>query len=192
MWILNEIETHKKKNNISKIIVTAVLLLSWGYFGYSYFWWTQINTEVVEIKNVSVKTWNLKTSIAWDGKVLYKEDFNLNFPITWTVESIEKREGDIVKAWDIIASLDTTYLKINVDKAEIALKKAYADLESKKNKYTIWDIKLSEEQLGSSEANLENIKLNWEIDVSNTKSSLETAEINLKSATTDLKLAKAN
>jgi len=88
--------------------------------------------------------------------------------------------------------LNTTYLRINVDKAEIALKKAYADLEAKKNKYTSGDIKLSEEQLGSSQANLENIKLNWEIDISNTKSSLETAEINLKSSTTDLKLAQDN
>lgn len=192
MWILNEIETHKKKNNYTKIAIITILVLWWGYFGYSYFWGTQNTIEVAEIKNATVITWNLKTSIAWDGKVLYKEDFNLNFPITWTVKSIEKVEWDIVKAWEIIASLDTTYLRINVDKAEINLKKAYADLESKKNKYTFWDIKLSQEQLWSSEANLENIKLNWEIDISNTKSSLETSEINLKSATTDLQLAKAN
>lgn len=192
MWILNEIETHKKKNNIIKIVAITILILWWGYFGYSYFGWAQTTVKIAEIKNISVKTWNLKTSISWDGKVLYKEDFNLNFPITWTVESIAKTEWDIIKAWEIIASLDTTYLRINVDKAEIALKRAYADLEAKKNKYTTWDIKLSEEQLGSSEANLDNIKLNWEIDISNTKSSLETAEINLKSATTDLKLAEAN
>jgi len=192
MWILDEIETHKKKKGLTKIIIIALLLLVWGYFSYSYFSWNSEIVEVKEIKTVSVTTGDLKTSISGDWKVLYKEDFNLNFPITWTVKTITKNEWAIVKAWDIIATLDTTYLEINVDKAEISLKKAYADLESKKNKYTSGDIKLSEEQLWSSEANLENIKLNWEIDISNTKSSLETAEINLKTATTDLQLAKDN
>ena len=192
MWILDEIETHKKKKGLTKIIIIALLLLVWGYFSYSYFSWNSEVIEVEEIKTVSVTTGDLKTSISGDWKVLYKEDFNLNFPITWTVKTITKNEWAIVKAWDIIATLDTTYLEINVDKAEISLKKAYADLESKKNKYTSGDIKLSEEQLWSSEANLENIKLNWEIDISNTKSSLETAEINLKTATTDLQLAKDN
>ncbi len=192
MWILDEIETHKKKKGLTKIIIIALLLLVWGYFSYSYFSWNSEVIEIEEIKTVSVTTGDLKTSISGDWKVLYKEDFNLNFPITWTVKTITKNEWAIVKAWDIIATLDTTYLEINVDKAEISLKKAYADLESKKNKYTSGDIKLSEEQLWSSEANLENIKLNWEIDISNTKSSLETAEINLKTATTDLQLAKDN
>ncbi len=192
MWILNEIENNKKKTSFTKIWVILALVLWWGYFSYSYFLWSNEVIEQKEIKNFIVTTWNLKTSISWDGKVLYKEDFNLNFPITGTVKSISKEEGDSVKAWEVIASLDTTYLRLNVDKADIALSKAYADLEAKKNKYTSSDIKLSEEQLWSSEANLENIKLNWEIDISNTKSSLETAEINLKSATADLSIAKEN
>lgn len=192
MWILNEIETHKKKSNYTKISIIAALLLVWWYYSYSYFVWPTQVVDVKEIKTASVVIWDLKTSISWDWKVLYKEDYNLNFPITWTVKTINKVEGDIVKAWDVIATLDTTYLKINVDKAQILLNKAYADLESKKNKYTSGDIKLSQEQLWSSEVNLENIKLNWEIDISNTKSSLETAEINLKSATTDLETAESN
>ena len=192
MWILSEIETNKGKNNYSKIAIISILWLVWLYFLYSNLISSNDVFEEKEIKTASVTVWNLKTSISWDWKVLYKEDFNINFPITWKVKTIVKNEWDAVKAWDVIASLETTYLEINVDKAEIFLKKAYADLEAKKNKYTSWDVKLSEEQLWSSEVNLENTRLNWEIDVSNTKTSMETAEINLKTAKLDLELAQNN
>jgi len=92
MWILDEIETHKKKKGLTKIIIIALLLLVWGYFSYSYFSWNSEIVEVKEIKTVSVTTGDLKTSISGDWKVLYKEDFNLNFPITWTVKTITKNE----------------------------------------------------------------------------------------------------
>lgn len=192
MWILNEIESHKKKNNLFKIFLILAFLIVWWYFSYSYLLPVKQVVIEKEYKTILVTTWDLKTSISWDGKVLYKEDYNLNFPIAWTVKSLNVIEWQSIKAWDLIASLDTTYLEINVDKAEIALNKAYADLESKKIKYSSSDIQLSQEQLNSSVANLENIRLNWEIDIANSKSSLETAQINLKWAESDLNLAKSN
>lgn len=182
MWILNEIESHKKKNATSKIIITSIIVLWFWYFWYSYFSWNQETEIVKEIQSFTVTTWDLKTSISWDGKVLYKEDYNLNFPISWTVKRIERKEWDLIKKWEIIASLDTTYLELAVDKAEIAIKKANDDLNMKKNQYSSSDIKLSKEQLSSTETNLNNIRLAGEIDIENAKKSLETAEINLQSA----------
>ena len=192
MWILNEIDTHKKKKISTKIAIIAGLVLVSGYFSYGYFIWGWEEIAEKEIKVFTTTTWDLKTSISGDGKVLYKEDYNLNFPISWTVKVLDRQEWELIKAWDIIASLDTTYLELSVDKAEISLKKANADLLSKKNQYSSSDIKLSENQLDSVKANLENIKLSWEVDVTNASSAIKTSEISLVSAKNDLDAATAN
>lgn len=181
MWILKDIEQHKKKKSYPKIIIWIVALFIIWYFSYWYFLWDEKEDVINEVKTSVVTTWDLKTSIFWDGKVLYKEDYNLNFPISWTLKQIYKNEWDLVKSWDLIASLDTTYLEINVDKADIALKKAKADLEAKKNQYTSSDIKLSQDQLDSVKVNLENVKISWENDILNAKNALDSAQINYDS-----------
>jgi len=84
MWILNEINEHQSKNLKTKIIAWIVISLVWIYSWYSYFSdGNDKQEQVKEIKTFIVKTWDLKTSISWDWKVLYKEDYNLNFPISW-------------------------------------------------------------------------------------------------------------
>ena len=192
MWILNEIESHKKKKISSKIIIITILVLIWWYFSYGFLF--NSNNEVVEneISNFTTTTWDLKTSISGDGKVLYMQDYNLNFPISWTVVKLLKDEWDIVKVGDVIATLDTTYLWLSVDKARISLNKANADLEIKKNQYSLSDIKLSQNQLDLSEASLNNTKASGEIDISNAQNSIITSEIALESAKIDLDIAKSN
>lgn len=192
MGILNEIEQHQKSRNYKKFIIIWLLFFVWAWAAYYYLAPENIE-QVQEEKNIyTVTTWDLKTSISWDGKVLYKEDYNLNFPISWTVKTLPKNEWDIVLAWDIISTLDTTYLELAVDKAELAVDKANADLLAKKNQYSSSDIKLSQDQLDSVKANLENVKLSWEVDIENAKSAITTAEISLASAKSDLESARAN
>lgn len=181
MWILKDIEQHKKKSMYPKIIIWLLILAFAWYFSYAYFFWNKEEVQEKELKSFTVKTWDLKTSIFWDWKVLYKEDYNLNFPITWTIKEINFKEWDFVKAWDVIATLDDSYLKFDVDSAEISLKKARADLDAKKNQYSSSDIKLSQEQLDSVKVNLESVKLAWETDVANYKKALEAAELNYNS-----------
>ncbi len=192
MWILNDIEKHKKAKKYPKIIAWIVILLTIWYFWYANFLWEKETVEKIELKTFSVTTWDLKTSISWDGKVLYKEDYNLNFPISWTVKSISKDEWELVKANEIIATLDTTYLELAVDKAEIALQKSNADLTAKRNQYSSSDIQLSKDQLNSVKANLENVKLAWNVDITNAESAIKTAEISLSSAQIDLDIANSN
>lgn len=192
MWILNDIEKHKKSKKYPKIIAWIILLWTIWYFWYANFLWEKETIEKIELKTFAVTTWDLKTSISGDGKVLYKEDYNLNFPISWTVKSISKNEWELVKANEIIATLDTTYLELAVDKAEIALQKSNADLTAKRNQYSSSDIQLSKDQLNSVKANLENVKLAWNVDITNAESAIKTAEISLSSAQIDLDIANSN
>ncbi len=79
MWILNEIEKEKKSKSYKKYIIAwIILLIIWWYFSYANFYVSKDNEIVKEIKTAIVTTSDLKTSISWDGKVLYKEDYNLN------------------------------------------------------------------------------------------------------------------
>ncbi len=193
MWILNEIEKEKKSKSYKKYIIAwIILLIIWWYFSYANFYVSKDNEIVKEIKTAIVTTSDLKTSISWDGKVLYKEDYNLNFPISWTVKEILKDEWSMVFPGDIIATLDTKYLEFDVDKAEGVLKKAEADLLARKNQYSSSDIKLSQDQLDSVKANLDNVRLSGEVDIENAKSAIATAEISLSSAKNDLDTAKNN
>ncbi len=182
MWILKDIEKHKKSKLYPKLIIWIIVLSIIWYFSYDYFIPQKENTTEKEKQIFTVTTWNLKTSISWDWKILYKQDYNLNFPISGIITEIKKQEWQEIKQWEIIATLDTKYLELNVDKAEIALKKVRAELSAKQNQYSNSDIKLSQEQLESTKTNLENIKLTWEIDIKNALTNLETAKLNLETA----------
>ncbi|MFK7779790.1 MAG: HlyD family efflux transporter periplasmic adaptor subunit [Candidatus Gracilibacteria bacterium] len=192
MGILSDIEKHKKTKTYPKVIAGIIISGVIGYFSYANFFADKKVVSEIIIKTAFVTTGDLKTSISGDGKVLYKEDYNLNFPISGTVKTLEKEEGAIVKANDIIATLDSTYLELTVDKAEIALRKAEADLNAKRNQFSSSDIQLSRDQLNSVKANLNNIKLAGEIDITNAESAIKTAEISLASAQNDLNIAKSN
>lgn len=192
MGILNDIEQHKKSKMYPKIIAWIIILWAIWYFSYTNFFVKKEIISEIDKKTFTVTSWDLKTSISWDGKVLYKEDYNLNFPISWTVKTLIKNEWELVKANDIIATLDTTYLQIAVEKAKIALDKSNSDLVAKQNQYSSSDIKLSEDQLNSVKANLDNIKLAWNVDITNAESAIKTAEISLVSAQKDLDISKSN
>ena len=190
MWIVNEIEQQQRKSSYKKYVFLVIVLLAGSYFGYAYFMPEQEIENQEILTSVSVTTWDLKTSISWDGKVLYKEDYNLNFPITGTVKTLLKQEWDIVEKWEVIAKLDTTYLELAVDKAEIDLKKAEADLLAKRNQYSSSDVQLSQDQLESVQVSLDNVKTTWNIDIENAKSNITTNEIALNSAKIDLETAQ--
>ncbi len=178
MWILNEINSHKSKTLKTKIIIWIIVSFLWIYFWYSYFSsWDNSEQSIKQIETFTVKTWDLKTSISWDWKVLYKEDFNLNFPISWIVKEILKDEWSEVKAWEVIAKLDTTYLEIALDKAKSNLQKAIADLNLKKQQYSINDIELAKKQYESSKISFENIKLSWDNDLVTAENALKNAQI---------------
>jgi len=181
MWILNEIEKHQSKNFKTKIIIWIIISFIWIYSWYSYFFtWSNSKQEINEIKNFTVKTWNLKTSISWDWKVLYKEDYNINFPISGIVKEISKNEWSEVNLGDIIAKLDTTYLEISLDKSKANLEKTIADLNAKKYSNSKNDINLAERQVETSKINFENSKITWNNDLINSENILKNAEIAYK------------
>lgn len=176
MWILNEIRTNKRKKQWKIIIfVLVVILIITIYFIKNY-----SQSSKITYKTSQIEKRDISSTISVDWKVLYKDQYELNFPISWTLNEVYKKEWDKVKKWEIIASLDNRYLKLNLDKAKIALDTANANLNAKlASKWQKSDVNISEKQLESSNANLDaNIK-EWQANVDNTQKNVDIAKLAL-------------
>ncbi|MCK9272197.1 HlyD family efflux transporter periplasmic adaptor subunit [Candidatus Gracilibacteria bacterium] len=172
MTILKEIE-HKKKKKIKYYIFFVIFLSIIGYIIYNSF----LKKHELDFKIYTVGTGNIVNSLNNDGKIYYKEQYNINFPISGTLSKIYKNEGELVKKGDWIASLDNTYLKINVDKAQIALNTALANLEAKKaTKNISGDLKIGESQVEANKTILEGIIKTNELELENASKNLEIAK----------------
>jgi multidrug resistance efflux pump len=172
MTILKEIE-HKKKKKIKYYIFFVIFLSIIGYIIYNSF----LKKHELDFKIYTVWTWNIVNSLNNDWKIYYKEQYNINFPISGTLSKIYKNEWELVKKWDWIASLDNTYLKINVDKAQIALNTALANLEAKKaTKNISGDLKIWESQVEANKTILEWIIKTNELELENASKNLEIAK----------------
>lgn len=179
MWVLNEINAKKKKSKLKTIIIIILII--------SAIWWYYYFNQKKEIKNdfkiAKVEQKTIYSSLSSDWKVFYKELYEINFPTSWILKNISKKEWDEVKIWDIIAKLDDTYIKINLDKAKINLENAQANLDSKlATKWQKADINVSKEQLNSSKTSLETTKKQWQIEVDNANENLEAIKTTLENA----------
>ncbi|MDD2486896.1 MAG: HlyD family efflux transporter periplasmic adaptor subunit [Candidatus Gracilibacteria bacterium] len=185
MGILTEIRQNKKKKIWKAMFVILLLVIIIG--GYLIF--IKSNNQKSVIKTYTVSERDITSTLSADGKVRYKEQYDLNFPISGTLSAIYKNEGDIVKKGDVIAAIDDTYLKINLDKANIALLNANANLDSKLYSKS-GDINISEKQLDSSKTSLESSISQGKIDLKNAQDSLISAKKDYTNALANLDTIK--
>ncbi|MDD5769454.1 MAG: HlyD family efflux transporter periplasmic adaptor subunit [Candidatus Gracilibacteria bacterium] len=207
MGVLKDIEQNNRKKKFKLFLL--IFLIGIGILGYVYFY--QKKSQVDVFKSATANNRTIYSTLTSDGKVYYKEQYDLNFQTTGTLAKLYKSEGDEVKTGEIIAKLDDKYLQINLDKANIALKTANANLNAKlATKGQKTDINISEEQLKSTQTSLEtNIKegqINVKnaqdnadfllISLNNTKESnlkdIENAQKNIESKQKDLENAQIN
>ncbi|EKE28752.1 MAG: Efflux transporter, RND family, MFP subunit [uncultured bacterium (gcode 4)] len=188
MSILKEIKT-KNRKKIWRTISALVLigLMIWGYFFY-----TKSNDIQEQFKTYTVSRKTITSSLTSDWKVLYKEQYDLNFPISWTLSNIYKKEWEDIKKWDLIAKLDDTYLKINLDKARIAVTNAQASLNAKlASKWQASDINVSEAQLESSKTALETNIAQWQLEVKAAEDNLTSTKKDLENAISNLEIIRS-
>lgn len=127
MWVLNEINKNNQKRNLKFFLwlFFIFILVFW------YFYFYKNSTKIDNSKYAEVLNRDIYSTLSSDGKVYYKEQYDLNFQTNWTLEKLYKTEWDEVSSWEIIAKLDDRYLQNNLLKANIALQTANANLEAK-------------------------------------------------------------
>lgn len=214
MSFVDEVKKGTSKSKNKKIVVWILLILV-AYFTYSYFYNSPEEENLEEEKKYSVITSDIKNSIESDWRVILKDEINIDFINPWIIKDIYKKEWDEVKVWDIIATLDSSYLDLSIEKAKIALSIAEANYNLKKRWGTISEINISQKQLESSKAsydatlaqgemdikiaedglkialeNVENIKKQAEVNKLNAINNLETSKLDLQNLQNNLKLTE--
>lgn len=181
MWILNEI----KKNKTKKVWKYAVFIGIIVFAAVIYLIFFKNSNSVSVLKSYSVTKKDITSTFSADWNVKFKEQYDLDFPVSGILAKVFKNEWDIVKKWDLIAMLDDKYLKIDLDKANLVLNKAQANLDSKLTlKWWSSDINISQKQLDSSVTSL-NVNINqWKTDVENALKTLSWALSDLENAKT--------
>lgn len=176
MWVLKEVKQNNRKK-IFRFILIIVLILLW-IISYLYFYNYESKNKVFKTVIVSPRT--IYSTFSSDWKVLYKEQYDLNFQISWTLAKIYKNQWDNVKLWELIANLDDKYLKINLEKANIALKTANANLNAKlATKWQKSDINISMEQIKWNQTSLETNLKDWKINIENAQKNIDSILLSL-------------
>nr|MDD3720522.1 efflux RND transporter periplasmic adaptor subunit [Candidatus Gracilibacteria bacterium] len=188
MSLINEIKSNSRKSFIKKIFI--VLFLTGGVtYGYYYFSASENIDSVQEKQKVyTVNKGNIKTSIEADGKVVLKDELNLDFINTGIIKEIYKNQGDYVKAGEKIASLDSTYLDLTIDKAKISLDTAKANYEIKKRGVSETELDISQKQLDKDFVSMNSSINEIDTNLNEAKFNLETAIKNIESVTKQAKI----
>lgn len=120
---------------------------------------------VVRLEKVSRVTF--RDEIYATGRVAYQDEFQLSFKTSGMVGNIPVKEGQRVKAGQLMASLKLEEIRAKVGQAENGLDKARRDYERVKGLY------------GDSVATLEHLQ-NARTQLENARLEVETAQFNLK------------
>ncbi|HDQ22936.1 MAG TPA: efflux RND transporter periplasmic adaptor subunit [Candidatus Uhrbacteria bacterium] len=118
--------------------------------------------EKIEYVTEPVKRGDLRQTVSETGTVSPKSMINLNFKGNGTITQINVKEGDEIKAGDILARLDAGPIEIQVRQAQANLAIAQANLNKFLAGASEQDIKVSEEQVNNALITYENAKRDQE------------------------------
>jgi membrane fusion protein, multidrug efflux system len=93
------------------------------------------DSETIAVKTVAVQTKSVTHEIVGTGMLMSKAEARLSFKTGGIISKIYVREGDDVKAGQLLATLDMTEINSQVAQAQLGVQKAERDLQRAKNLY---------------------------------------------------------
>lgn len=157
----------RKKSRFKKILKSklfwtfVVILLIGGWIGYGAF--TQ--KPQAEYVTEDVKSGTITQTVSATGKVESADEISLNFKNQGKLTEIKVKEGDTVKAGDIIAKLDTAAVAPIVQQYRANLNSARADLARIRAGASTQDIDISQLQFSKAQSDLDNLKLEADVQI---------------------------
>lgn len=112
-----------RKKHILLIVIVLIIVLFFVYRNY------QINQKNKKIEKAQVTRGNLKEQITISGQIKADEDVTLRFQTSGRVSWVGVKEGDTVKKYQTIATLDVRDVKKNLDKKLAAFLKTRTDFD---------------------------------------------------------------
>lgn len=148
------LEEVKKTKRHSKILWGIGILLFFVFLFFSGQWIRSLNQTSVDIEHTQTLQKNIKLSVEEDGEIKNPQDFNLAFLSSGRIENIFVKEGQIVKAGEKLAILDSQALDLEVQKAKANIQMIYAQISQQKAENTDLDFLQSEAELSSKESDI--------------------------------------
>jgi len=133
-----------------------------------------------------VKKGTLTQTVSETGTVESASAIDLNFKNPGTLAEIDIKEGDQVKANDILARLDAGSLEIQVKQAQANLDMAKANLNRFAAGASKEDIKVSEEMVNNAQTDYENAKTDYDNLLTKLDKDINTFQQNVKDGQTTL------
>ena len=93
------------------------------------------DTEIIPVRIVSVQQKNMVHDIIATGMLASKAEARLSFKTGGIISKIYVKEGDDVRAGQLLATLDLTEINSQVAQAKLGVEKADRDLQRAKNLY---------------------------------------------------------
>jgi RND family efflux transporter MFP subunit len=155
----------KKFLIIAAVVIVLVALL--GYRSYK-----NANAPI-SYETVKVERGTIKQTVEATGKIQSADDLSLRFEISGTVETVNVKEGDKVKAGDILMKLKTADLNASVAQAS-------ANLNQKLAGATKEDISYYRSAVDLAKASLDQAKADGDHSIAAAELAVDTAKNNLK------------
>ncbi len=141
----------------SKIFWLIVIIMVIGA-GFGYAQWRK-KQQAVEYATEKVQKGKLVQTISATGAVEAAKDISLNFATTGRLVYLLAKEGQQVKAGQILAKLNSGSLTAQVQQYQANLLAAQADLDKVKAGASAEDIKVTEEKAAKVENDLKNLEI---------------------------------
>lgn len=141
-----------KKRIIWTVVGLVVLFVVWLMF------FKPKSTD--SIQTTLAKKQDVKKTVLTTGQVVSKTDLSLSFQTSGFVRRINVKEGETVKAGQVLAVLDQGNSGAQLESARGALAQAQANYEKTKSAATTADIAVSEAAVVSAQTTLDNAKQN--------------------------------
>lgn len=151
----------------------------WGTLGLVIvflFWFLFIRTpNNTKIQTATVALKDIKRTVLTTGQVVSSIDLSLSFQTGGVVRKINVKEGDLVRAGQILAVLDQGTASASLESARGALVQAQSNYDKVKSASTAQDIAVSQAAVDSANTTLENAKQDLLNDISNAYNGANTA-----------------
>lgn len=194
-------KNYLKKIDIFYFTIWILISISWYY---KFYYQTNLPWNLNSLNNNTTQeviSSDLTQTIDtyWSAELINEQQ--LKFWKNWTVKKVFFKDGDSIKSWDIIASLDSTDQDLVVEDAKISLENAklsLSELYNKDNKSQILqaqnNIKTQEFNLDIAKKELENLKITQTNSINDLKQNIENAknDLEISKKSYDLALSDAS
>ena len=141
------------------LVLGAVIGLTW--LGYQALGDQVAQNQTIDDENLEkfiVKREAIEATVSATGSIAPESEVTLTFEAGGKVEEIFVEKGQMVKASDLLAKLETANLKLQVDQAQATLALNEAKLQQAMKQAEAEDIAAAEAELASAKANYEKVK----------------------------------